>query len=103
MKESRDGNAFYLTVLNVTEEDAGEFTCTVKNGIGKEATNKTYLLVKRKYRNTSASFFINELKVTGFKVGLMSNNHFSIFQTNLKLIKIQRSQNLHQTKAKMPL
>ena len=59
MKESRDGNAFYLTVLNVTEEDAGEFTCTVKNGIGKEATNKTYLLVKRKCRNVSVSFFIN--------------------------------------------
>ena len=48
MDKIRDGNAFYLTVLNVTEEDAGEFTCTVNNGIGKEVVNKTYLLVKRK-------------------------------------------------------
>ena len=48
MKSVRDGNTFYLTVLNVTEEDAGEFTCTVKNGIGKEVKNTTYLLVKRK-------------------------------------------------------
>ena len=48
MKSVRDGNTFYLTVMNVTEEDAGEFTCTVKNGIGKEVKNKTYLLVKRK-------------------------------------------------------
>ena len=58
MKESRDGNAFYLTVLNVTEEDAGEFTCTVKNGIGKEAANKTYLLVKRKLLNIPFLFII---------------------------------------------
>ena len=48
MKSVRDGNTFYLTVMNVTEEDAGEFTCTVKNGIGKEVKNTTYLLVKRK-------------------------------------------------------
>ena len=48
MKTLRDGNTFYLTVLNVTEEDAGEFTCTVENGIGKEVKNNTFLLVKRK-------------------------------------------------------
>ena len=48
MKTSRDSNSFYLTVLNVTEEDAGEFTCTVNNGIGEEVKNTTFLLVKRK-------------------------------------------------------
>ena len=48
MKTSPDGNSFHLTVLNVTEKDAGEFTCTVKNGIGNEVNNKTFLLVKRK-------------------------------------------------------
>jgi hypothetical protein len=48
MEFVRVKNTFYLTVLNVTEKDAGEFTCTVKNGIGKEVKNKTYLLVKRK-------------------------------------------------------
>jgi len=48
MEFVRVKNTFYLTVLNVTEKDSGEFTCTVKNGIGKEVKNKTYLLVKRK-------------------------------------------------------
>lgn len=39
---------FYLTVLNVTAEDAGEFTCVVDNGIGKPAKNSTFLLVRHK-------------------------------------------------------
>ena len=48
MQVNRSGNSFYLTVRNVTAKDAGEFTCTVNNGIGKEVKNNTYLLVKRK-------------------------------------------------------
>ena len=58
MKVVRDKNTFYLTVLNVTEKDAGEFTCTVKNGIGKEVENNTYPLVKRKSeKNISQAIF----------------------------------------------
>ena len=40
---------FYLTVINVTEEDAGMFTCEVNNGIGETISNSTFLLVRREY------------------------------------------------------
>ena len=40
---------FFLTVINVTETDAGKFTCEVNNGIGEAVSNTTYLLVRRKF------------------------------------------------------
>ena len=43
------GTSFYLTVVNVTEKDAGKFTCEVNNGIGEAVSNTTFLLVRRKY------------------------------------------------------
>ena len=46
---------FYLTVINVTEGDAGQFTCQVNNGIGETISNSTFLLVRREYYNTSKS------------------------------------------------
>ena len=46
---------FYLTVINVTEGDAGQFTCQVNNGIGETISNSTFLLVRREYCNTSKS------------------------------------------------
>ena len=45
---------FYLTVINVTEGDAGEFTCQVNNGIGETISNSTFLLVRREYYNTTS-------------------------------------------------
>jgi hypothetical protein len=42
---------FYLTVVNVTAEDAGEFTCEVNNGVGESVKNSTFLLVRRKYNS----------------------------------------------------
>ncbi len=39
---------FFLTVINVTEADAGQFTCQVNNGIGDLVSNTTFLLVRRK-------------------------------------------------------
>ena len=48
-KTTRDGNTMYLTVINSTETDAGEFECVVNNGIGAEVKNKSFLLVKRKF------------------------------------------------------
>ena len=40
--------SFFLTVINVTESDAGKFTCQVNNGIGQTVINTTFLLVRRK-------------------------------------------------------
>ena len=50
---------FFLTVINVTEEDAGEFTCEVNNGIGETISNTTFLLVRREYYKISK----NQLKI----------------------------------------
>ena len=41
-------SSFFLTVINVTEKDAGKFTCEVNNGIGEAVSNTTFLLVRRK-------------------------------------------------------
>ncbi len=41
-------NVFYLVVHNVSAKDAGQFTCVVNNGIGKEVKNTSFLLVRRK-------------------------------------------------------
>lgn len=42
-------NKSYLTIKNVTANDAGLYHCTVNNGIG-EATNRSiFLIVKRKH------------------------------------------------------
>ena len=43
------GRNFYLTVYNVTEADAGKFTCEVNNGVGETVSNSSFLLVRRKY------------------------------------------------------
>ena len=42
-------SSFFLTVVNVTEKDAGKFSCQVNNGIGEAVSNTTFLLVRRKY------------------------------------------------------
>ena len=42
------GNTLYLTILNATETDAGEFDCVVDNGIGSQVKNTSFLVVKRK-------------------------------------------------------
>ena len=42
------GKSFFLTVKNVTEEDAGKFICEVNNGIGEAVSNTSFLLVRRK-------------------------------------------------------
>lgn len=42
------GTSFFLTVINVTDEDAGQFTCEASNGIGETVSNSTFLLVRRK-------------------------------------------------------
>ena len=55
---------FFLTVINVTEADAGEFTCEVNNGIGETISNSTFLLVRRKYSQFTLAqkflFFLNQ-------------------------------------------
>ena len=43
------GRNFYLTVYNVTEADAGKFTCEVNNGVGETVSNSSFLLVRREY------------------------------------------------------
>ena len=63
-QHSREGNAFCLTILNVTQADSGEFTCIVKNpfkvirgkvedGINKpdDLMHKAHLFVKSKYKS----------------------------------------------------
>ena len=40
---------FFLTILNVTESDAGKFKCEVNNGIGEAVSNTTFLLVRREF------------------------------------------------------
>ncbi len=44
-------NHFYLTVINASAADAGEFECVVNNGIGEEVKNSTFLLVRSKQNN----------------------------------------------------
>ena len=39
-------SSFFLTVVNVTEKDAGKFSCQVNNGIGEAVSNTTFLLVR---------------------------------------------------------
>ena len=50
------GRNFYLTVYNVTEADAGKFTCEVNNGVGETVSNSSFLLVRRKYIYTMWKF-----------------------------------------------
>ncbi len=51
--ESRTSRSFqdtksYLTILQVTANDSGLYTCTVNNKIGQPANASIYLIVKRK-------------------------------------------------------
>ena len=48
-KSNVSDTKFFLTVFNVTEEDAGKFICEVNNGIGEAVSNSSFLLVRRKY------------------------------------------------------
>ncbi len=41
-----EGSSVYFTVKNVTSDDAGEFVCLANNGIGPEAKNSSFLLVR---------------------------------------------------------
>ena len=48
VKTMLDGNTLYLTIVNATEADAGEFECVVNNGIGGgDVKNTSFLVVKR--------------------------------------------------------
>ena len=68
------GRNFYLTVYNVTEADAGKFTCEVNNGVGETVSNSSFLLVRRKYISvfpTTAFFWSNEKRSTKYISGVM--------------------------------
>lgn len=49
MSFNNETNTAYLTIYNIKKEDMGAFDCVVNNGIGSEAKNTTFLLVRSKY------------------------------------------------------
>ena len=68
-------SSFFLTVVNVTEKDAGKFSCQVNNGIGEAVSNTTFLLVRRKYFYSSCPLYFRypfrvKIKVRGCPITL---------------------------------
>ena len=46
---SNDSNSLYLMVESVSADDSGAFECVANNGVGQEAKNTSFLLVRGKY------------------------------------------------------
>uniref|UniRef100_T1IZV2 Nephrin n=1 Tax=Strigamia maritima TaxID=126957 RepID=T1IZV2_STRMM len=56
-KQSTDGNKAFLSILSITKDDSGNFTCFANNGIGDPSQMSTGLMVKfRPIMNTSPEF-----------------------------------------------